>query len=60
MATCPWVMLLVTVGLNSSGDTDINCSCWHVRLKVGLSRRGSGWGESGVGGWAGLDDKAFI
>ena len=34
------VMLFVGVGLNSSGDPDNNCSCWHVRLVVGLSGGG--------------------
>ena len=38
-------MLFVGVELNSSGDPDINCSCWHVRLVVGLS-----WGGGGGGG----------
>ena len=31
------VLLFVGVGLNSLGDPDINCSCCHVRLAVGLS-----------------------
>ena len=49
-------MLLVGVGLNSSGDPLL---CWElmlgkgVRLSVGLSG-GGGSGESGVWTWAGL------
>ena len=33
------VFLFVGVGLNSSGDPDINCSCCHVRLAVVGGRR---------------------
>ena len=51
------VTLFLGVGLSSSGDPSINCSCWHVRLAVGLSWGGGGWSrlKSGVGGWAGLE-----
>ena len=47
-AICPsWIMLLVGVGLNSSGNPDVDSSCWElmlqeeVRLLVRL-RRGKG------------------
>ena len=45
-----WIVLLVGVGLNSSGDSG-NSSCWELVLVlvVGLS-----WGELGLGTWAGL------
>ena len=36
-----WIMLLVGVGLNSSGDTGRDSSCWELvlwRLLVGLGR----------------------
>ena len=57
-----WIVLLVWVGLNSSGDPGRGSSCWgsvlrkEVRLLVGLSGWGGGWfwGELGVGTWAGL------
>ena len=50
------VMLFLGVGLSSSGDPSINCSCWHVGLAVGLSLGGC-WSrlKSGVGGWVGLE-----
>ena len=37
MATYPWLCYLWGVGLNSSGDPDIDCSHWHIRQVVGLS-----------------------
>ena len=43
-------MLFVWVGQNSSGAPDINYSCWHVRLLVGLSGGGGGWFWGGGGG----------
>ena len=49
-------MLLVGVGLKSSGDPGRNFSCWELVLQgllVGLGggggRDGWSWGESGVG-----------
>ena len=53
-------MLLVGVGLNSSGNPDVDSSCWdlllqeEVRLLVRLRGGGGGW-SSGVGAWAGLE-----
>ena len=47
-------MLLVGVGLKSSGDPGRDFSCWELLLQgllVGLGRGGDGWswGELGVG-----------
>ena len=47
-------MLLVGVGLKSSGDPGWDFSCWELLLQgllVGLGRGGDGWswGELGVG-----------
>ena len=58
-----WIVLLMGVGLNSSGDPGRGSSCWglvfskEVGLLVGLSGGGGGWfwGESGVGEWTGLE-----
>ena len=58
-----WIVLLMGVGLNSSGDPGRGSSWWglvlskEVGLLVGLSGGGGGWfwGESGVGGWTGLE-----
>ena len=53
-------MLLVGVGLNSSGNPDVDSSYWdlllqeEVRLLVRLRGGGGGW-SSGVGAWAGLE-----
>ena len=49
-----WIMLLVGVGLKSSGDPGRDFSCWELQLQgllVGLGRGGDGWswGELGVG-----------
>ena len=49
-----WIMLLVGVGLKSSGDPGRDFSCWELLLQgllVGLGRGGDGWswGELGVG-----------
>ena len=41
------VMLFVGVGLNSLVDPSIDCSCWHVRLVMGLSWRGERAGPWG-------------
>ena len=55
------IMLLVGVGLKSSGDPGRDFSCWELVLQgllVGLGGGGGGddlsWGELGVGGmwWA--------
>ena len=54
-----WIVPLMGVGLNSSGDPGRGSSCWglvlskEVGLLVGLSGGGGGWfwGESGVGAW---------
>ena len=58
-----WIVPLMGVGLNSSGDPGRGSSCWglvlskEVGLLVGLSGGGGGWfwGESGVGAWTGLE-----
>ena len=57
-----WTVLLVGVGLNSSGDPHRGSSCWElvlwkvVRLLVGLSWGGGGWSwdQLGVGHGLGL------
>ena len=48
MDTYPWLCFFVKVGVNNPGDADINCSCWHVRLVVGLSGAGP-WRSRGGG-----------
>ena len=55
MDTYPWLCFFVKVGVNNPGDADINCSCCHFRLVVGLSG-GEGWSleESGWGNGQGL------